>query len=380
MNHSTSEEIQKSGGSVNAQVNVVGLSLEVDRVVLCFLPSKNIEEYPYSDDGIRSAWQSIKKHGISFLLMEELSPFHRTFAGFLFESGFPVGILSEKGRAICPKPFGEGIGITETAARTLAYLAGEFVANRLNLELVDPEELVKEFGKPLVRRPDWKVGPDLVSEKVVSLDHGFLWVGIPKVATRSLLDTFVRKPEHEFEATQINDPLPLLQERLPEVRDLFTFSFVRNPWSRVVSAYLDKLTDRENPMKATPYHNYPGLFPGIEFQEFVRFLVEEECGSDEYGDRHWLSQHKFLEQADGDLIPATIGRLETFDEDLNTIGEKLGVEGLRAPAKNITDLRGGRTKQNTKPQDYYRSFYSPRTRDMIRERYARDIELFGYEF
>lgn len=372
------EKKEETGSQVI--VKVVSLSLEIDRLILNFLPEDKIEEHPFSDDGVRSAYQSIKKEGISFLLMEELSEFHRTFSAFLIESGLPVGILSEKGRMECPKPYGKGIGVGETAARTLAYLAGEFLADRIRLDLVDPEELVEHFGKPLIRRPRWQLGPDMVSEKAVSLERGFLWIGVPKVATRSLLDTFVRKPSHNFAAVQINDPLPQILDRLPEAEDLFAFSFVRNPWSRVVSAYLDKLTDRDDPWKEMPHHSYPGLYPGIEFEEFIRFLVEEPCGSDDYGDRHWISQHKFFERSDGSLHPVEVGRLETFNADLERIGRQLGVEGLSAPVKNVTDVRGGAAKQNAKPSDYYRSFFTRRTRDMIGQRYARDIELYGYEF
>ena len=361
-------------------VEVTGLALETDHIVLSFNPSNYTEIHPYSEEGVRNAYHAIRGRQSSFVLMEEISSFHRHFAAFYLEAGLPVGLLSSRGRKSCPTPFGRGIGIGKRAANTLSHLACEFLSDRIDLDLVDPEYLGAYFGKPLNRPASWETGPDKVCEKAVSEKYGFIWIGVPKVATRSLLDVFIRRPQHPFEAIQANDPLPLLLDRYPETANLFAFTFVRNPWSRVVSTYLDKMVDPNDPTRKMPHHQYPGLFPGIQFDQFVEFLLKSPYGRDEYADRHWLSQHKFFEVEPGRFHPVTVGHLETFERDLNTIANKIGIEKLNAPHHNSTSLKGGNSNSEQKPKDYYTYFYTDRTRRMIADRYARDIEMFGYEF
>jgi len=66
-----------------------------------------------------------------------------------------------------------------------------------------------------------------------------------------------------------------------------------------------------------------------------------------------------------------VGRYESLDEDLRTALKRAGVERhLEVPRTNVTPNR----------ERDYRSYYTPRTRALVADWYAREIVLLGYEF
>jgi chondroitin 4-sulfotransferase 11 len=64
-----------------------------------------------------------------------------------------------------------------------------------------------------------------------------------------------------------------------------------------------------------------------------------------------------------------VGRFETLEESFQEVCRRLRVRA-RLPVKYASRRRS---------RDY-RRFYSARSRALVAERYARDIEMFGYAF
>lgn len=221
---------------------------------------------------------------------------------------------------------------------------------------------------------------DVRSEKVVSERHGFIWVGIPKAATRSLLDALVRHPSTDLGCVEVRDPLPDLLEANPEYRDFFVFTFVRNPWARVVSTYLDKVVNANPDKVKAILSKFPELSPEMSFDEFVDFLVSPR-GADEDADRHWLSQNRFISDDEGNLLVDRLGRSEDLDRDFAAITSDLNLPPIELPHLN-SRLGWRPTDQAIKSQNsrYYRSFYDTRAKKAIERRYKRDLELFDYVF
>lgn len=148
------------------------------------------------------------------------------------------------------------------------------------------------------------------------------------------------------------------------------FSFVRNPWDRLASGYADKMRVLDTPdpnvtdiaMRLTAIDER--FVPGMPFAEFVELI----CAlSDKEVEKHFCSQSFFLKQ-DGDLVPDFIGRLERIEQDWLELEKLLGV---RLPLMHLN---------KTDSIDYKAYYTDSSLRDMVAERYAEDIETFGYEF
>ena len=63
-----------------------------------------------------------------------------------------------------------------------------------------------------------------------------------------------------------------------------------------------------------------------------------------------------------------VGRVENLQHDFDALCDKLGLERMKMPHLNATR------------HHHWREYYDDESRDIIAEKYARDIEIFGYTF
>jgi hypothetical protein len=108
----------------------------------------------------------------------------------------------------------------------------------------------------------------------------------------------------------------------------------------------------------------------MPFGEFVRWLCESDDGRDAVADRHWLSQHRFLYD-DEQLLVDDVSKLEEIDHAFARLCSDVGVSAAKLSNHSLKTTSGGRS---------YREAYDGETRELVRERYLKDIELFGYDF
>lgn len=153
-------------------------------------------------------------------------------------------------------------------------------------------------------------------------------------------DPFEGGPERHFPAKQYISKYG--QDMWDEY---FTFSFVRNPWDRVISwiRYRD-----------IRWKLYGGkLDSDIIKKEVVGFV------------RH--SYKSFLFNGDT-LLPKFVGKLENFQEDFNIVCDKIGIPQRELPHENKTKHK------------HYTEYYDGETREIVAKQFKEDIEIFGYEF
>ena len=142
----------------------------------------------------------------------------------------------------------------------------------------------------------------------------------------------------------------------------FVFSFVRNPYARLRSAYLNKIVE---PQKKGVHRVRAGFdrdyLPG--FGEFVIAI----CRLDPLRhDAHWRPQS--LNLSHGAIQLDFVGRLEAFAQDWAAVAGRLGL--------GVTPERAG--KATAKTDQSALEFTDQMRRDVART-YAGDFDAYGYD-
>lgn len=160
---------------------------------------------------------------------------------------------------------------------------------------------------------------------------------------------------------------------LGQYTDYFKFAFVRNPWDRLVSCYHNKIKPEAG--QGDPRYYIRGVFKdfvrynrfraGMPFSEFVAAIVEIP---DSEADSHFRSQYTFLTDPEGQLLVNYVGKMETLPQDFAEVCRRMGVE--RVPLPHLMKSAA----------HHYQQAYNPTLQAQVKQRYARDVELFGYEF
>lgn len=150
----------------------------------------------------------------------------------------------------------------------------------------------------------------------------------------------------------------------------FLFSFVRNPVSRLVSAYMDFVVLKRNPEAAQHTETFAqrGLYQVDDkvdgLDRFLDLIADEFAVDPMLSDRHWRPQ--FLNLGGGLLDFQLIGKMERFTEDLRRLHVASGVSLERFPV-TIANRSGSEAIVAT-----------PEQRRKIRDLYEKDYEAYGY--
>jgi hypothetical protein len=136
-----------------------------------------------------------------------------------------------------------------------------------------------------------------------------------------------------------------LLEQRPQYKNYFKFAFVRNPWDRVVSWYF--FAKRSDDIERNT--------SDISFKEFLNTKLNVWANPNQ-------DQYEFTKCCD------FAGRCENFQEDFNVVCDKIGIPRQQLPHTNKSKHK------------HYTEYYDDETRRIVAERYAKDIEYFGYEF
>lgn len=206
---------------------------------------------------------------------------------------------------------------------------------------------------------------------IISALHQFIFVAIPKTGTHAVrralrghlgdgdqeqVGLFVRSRLDIPKLAQIGHGHLSLQDVRPFLDpDTFDqalkFAFVRNPFDRFVS-YCAFMTRDEGQFLRNPQavmHHFLFVEPPVQHILF-------------------RPQSDFVTDADGRLLTDTIGRFETIQQSYDEITGKIGIPS--------TVLE----KVNSSQRSEYRDYYNQQAIDGVAARYARDLDLFGYQF
>jgi hypothetical protein len=153
-----------------------------------------------------------------------------------------------------------------------------------------------------------------------------------------------------------------------EFDDYFKFTFVRNPWDRVYSAYHFLMRGGLNEADRRWSARY--LSPYRDFEDFVlRGLGRRRV----HRHLHFKPQYKYLRGLHGNR-PAVdfIGLFENLQEDFALVQQRL----FGAQRQALGHVNRGRSPGGAAYLDHY----TARMKEIVGRVYATDVALFGYRF
>lgn len=230
-------------------------------------------------------------------------------------------------------------------------------------------------------KPYYMMRPHLWREPIKSIDlrtaissqWSYAYIRIPKAANSTIIRTLQNNfPDKQITSKSIGDIKKQylhfsdlgLWNVLWLPRQLFIFTVVRNPYSRILSAYLNKVASQHT----TEHINHAGVIAphddgNLSFRAFCRYLA----AGGEYENPHWMRQSRILGVSDRiDYI----GKVESLEEDLDKIVKRI------APESKLMVERQG---QQTNASDKLKEYYDPECREIVEDVYARDFQYLGYE-
>ena len=190
-------------------------------------------------------------------------------------------------------------------------------------------------------------GTNLENNIMISDEHKFIFIHIPKTGGTSIERFFKNRPNRMLKHKTAQD-YALENPRI--WNQYLKFTVVRNPWDWMVSWYFWRKQNNKLSMK--------------------EFLLNYKMVSTEQQLRELPKEMNFLTfvNIDNTISIDHVCRFENLQEDFNTVCDKIGIQQQRLPHKNKTKHK------------HYTEYYDDETREIVAEKYAKDIELFGYKF
>jgi Sulfotransferase family len=233
------------------------------------------------------------------------------------------------------------------------------------------EELEKAFGYP---------GDEVDYLCNIGRRYPFLYFEVPKVACSSIKRTLqlleatseIGAPSniHDKKNSPLIGPLSsgLTYEQLFTSSNLIRFAFVRNPYSRILSCYLEKIVSDE--MERRHHQKLLG-FMQTEPVTLLEFLQAVDKMSDRNREIHWKSQAGLIK--DITIQYHYIGRFEQLERDFRHALTKIGVQPEAILLETITH-------HATNAQSKLKEFFGATEMALVQKIYETDFRRYNYSF
>lgn len=207
---------------------------------------------------------------------------------------------------------------------------------------------------------------------MLSLQHRFLFVHIPKTGGNSIQKALEPYSEDQFTANQpfqdgkerfgIQNPhfayhkhstLQEYKQLIPEDRytPLTKFTAVRNPWDRMISLYFSPHAGRAE----------------FDSKTFERIVKEAQSISDYTASPSWFGKITRKNPLQTSEIQHFL-RFERLQEDFESLCKVLEIPSIQLQ------------KLNASQKSDYRMYYDSDLKQLVHEKFKNEIDFFGYQF
>ncbi len=147
----------------------------------------------------------------------------------------------------------------------------------------------------------------------------------------------------------------------------YRFSFVRNPWERMVSAFFFLKQGGRN--VSDKKWGETVLKDVDSFEDFVLLMKEnKQFKKTVLKKDHFIPQYVFLENLSNKIDIDFIGKVENLQDDFKLLCKQLNIKETSLPHVNKSK------------HEQYAKYYSKKTKDIVASIYKKDISLFSYGF
>lgn len=194
-------------------------------------------------------------------------------------------------------------------------------------------------------------------------------------------------PQH----SRFSESLPILDSFYIDPQEYFKFAIVRNPYSRLLSVWLNKYRSpmdvhktvantlrfqiaKYTGIKKFPSQHFYEMYPDGSFKNFVLFIDYIVTNNSPEVARRYIGatdQYSYIEN-DRNLKFDFIGKLENLNLDLAAINDRLQLtKGYEIPHLNKND--------QSKNKQKFLEFYDNESIEIVNRLFVRDFDFFGYE-
>lgn len=204
---------------------------------------------------------------------------------------------------------------------------------------------------------------------IINHDKKLIYIRMCKVANSSLIasvceqDLGIVEDYHQLHARVLGT------KKLDEdEKTYFKFCFVRNPYDRLVSGYVNKYITEKKEMGVTRTSLYMDHYllgyikSPKDFTDFVKKICKIPTCLE---DQHFQKQYNLLYDKRGKCRVNYIGKYENLKEDYEKIRKKFDL----CPIPHLNQTSKGN----------WMDYYTLETAELVHKKYKKDFKVFGYE-
>lgn len=185
-----------------------------------------------------------------------------------------------------------------------------------------------------------------------------VYLNNPKVACTSIKESiFGKQPDIHLLPDNSTEELSI------EMKAYYKFTFVRNPYKRLVSCFEDKCIQHPDDECWNTYL-LSRIFRIRDFSQFVRrvYLLP-----DSWAEPHFAGQYRLIYDKGNKCLVDFVGNIENIEEEYELIRERFNLLPLEH-----TNRAASKTGKN------WMDYYTPFTAKLVYWKYKKDFDTFGY--